>query len=316
MANSGKDTDGSQFFVTLGPQRGFDFRYTIFGQLVRGFNVLTNLINTQTDTNSRPLADLIITRAASVPDYFDTVLTLTATNLAGVTGTIAVIADDGAGGKATNFFIATILSDTNNNVQPFLYPVTTVTNLVAPKNGHLTNYFTALDLDGNPYFWFPQFKDQASFNSVTNSSYDSLPDGNLVVFIVPNSNFVGSVKLYAIVSSSSLWGSFPNLFPYDLQEYTFVFGDTAISAVPTNFSVPPLAAFTNQLLATFTNGVPSSAASNFTALINWGDNSTNSATITTNVRGRRRSAALMPTASREFIRFSLRFAAPSARKQL
>ncbi len=54
IANSGKDTDGSQFFVTQGAQRFLDFGYTLFGQLLRGFNVLTNVINTPTDTNSRP----------------------------------------------------------------------------------------------------------------------------------------------------------------------------------------------------------------------------------------------------------------------
>ncbi len=37
--------------------------------------------------------------------------------------------------------------------------------------------------------------------------------------------------------------------------------------------------FTNQLLATFTNGVPTSPTNNFTAFINWGDNSTNSGVI-------------------------------------
>src|SRR4051812_41312455 len=55
LANSGKDTDGSQFFVTYGPQRFLDLGYTLFGQLVRGFNVLTNLINTPTNSASRPL---------------------------------------------------------------------------------------------------------------------------------------------------------------------------------------------------------------------------------------------------------------------
>ena len=40
MANSGNDTNGSQFFVTLGTQRSLDFNHTIYGQLVRGFDVL------------------------------------------------------------------------------------------------------------------------------------------------------------------------------------------------------------------------------------------------------------------------------------
>jgi hypothetical protein len=58
-----------------------------------------------------------------------------------------------------------------------------------------------------------------------------------------------------------------------------------ISAVPTNFTAPALVPFTNLLLATFTNGAPNSATTNFTAFINWGDNSTNSGVILTNLTG-------------------------------
>jgi len=51
LANSGPDTDGSQFFVTVAPYRYGDFEYTIFGQLVRGFNVLpTSTIRLRTPT--------------------------------------------------------------------------------------------------------------------------------------------------------------------------------------------------------------------------------------------------------------------------
>ncbi len=67
------------------------------------FNVLSNINNTATDANNRPLADVIITRASLVPDNFDTVLTITGTNHAGVAGTIKVIADDGAGGAGDEF---------------------------------------------------------------------------------------------------------------------------------------------------------------------------------------------------------------------
>ena len=101
LANSGKDTDGSQFFVTIGPQRFLDFGYTLFGQLLRGFDVLTNIENVAVNSAGRPLADVIITTTSLVPDTTDTVLTLTGSNLAGVTGTISVIADDGAGGLVT-----------------------------------------------------------------------------------------------------------------------------------------------------------------------------------------------------------------------
>ena len=106
LANTGKDTDGCQFFVTLGPQRELDFGYTIIGQLVRGFDVLARIAATPTNGASRPLADVIITTASLAPNSADTVLTLTGTNLAGVSGTISVVAADGAGGRATNSFPA------------------------------------------------------------------------------------------------------------------------------------------------------------------------------------------------------------------
>ncbi|MBE0540796.1 MAG: peptidylprolyl isomerase [Verrucomicrobia bacterium] len=281
MANSGKDTAGSQFFATQGPQRNFDFRYTICGQLLRGFNVLSNLINTPTGTNNRPLADVIITRASLVPNPFDTVITLTGTNLAGVSGVIQIVADDGLGGRATNVFTATTVADTGFNAQPIIYP-TVITNLVAPLNGRLTNIFSAVDPEGDPGYWFlsPVANATNSFNSIR-------PNGDLQVVIVPDSNYVGTVNLSVYVSSSALWGLFPTLFPYDVQDYQFSIGDTPIAAAPASLVAPPLKEFTGQLLATFTNGVPNSPPGYFSASINWGDNSISSGTITADASGRK-----------------------------
>jgi cyclophilin family peptidyl-prolyl cis-trans isomerase len=274
LANSGKDTDGSQFFITVAPFRSGDFGYTIFGQLLRGFDVLSNINNTATDANSRPLADIIITRTSFVPDNFDTVLTLAGTNSVGVAGTISVIADDGAGGRATNSFTATTVTDTQNE-PPFLYPAT-VTNLVAPINTRLTNIISALDLESNAVSWSIQFLDQNSFLNASNSTFNAA-NGQLI--IIPATNYVGPVNLIAYVGPNSLFTT------YDQQIYTFAFGDTVISAVPTNFTATASVPFTNLLLATFTNGVPNSATNNFAASINWGDNSTNSGVILTNLAG-------------------------------
>src|SRR5438132_7152770 len=73
MANSGKDTNGSQFFVTLGTQRFLDFNHTIFGQLVRGFDVLTRINQVPTDASSKPVTPVVITSATIIQDTPDTV---------------------------------------------------------------------------------------------------------------------------------------------------------------------------------------------------------------------------------------------------
>ena len=271
LANSGKDTDGSQFFVTSGPQRALDFGYTIFGQLLRGFNVLTNVIKTPADTNSRPLADVIITRASLVPDNFDTVLTLIGTNRTGVTGTIKVIADDGAGGRATNSFTATTVTDTVND-PPFL-KTAAVTNLIAGVNGRLTNFISGLDLEGNAMFYGYQI---ANLNTALNSTLASFNGTNGQIVIVPNAGYSGPLIFSFAVSPNT------GFSPYDSQTYTFAIGDTTIVTQATNFTAFALTSFTNQLVAIFTNGVPNSDATNFIASINWGDNSINSGVIVTN----------------------------------
>ncbi len=278
LANSGKDTDGSQFFVTVGSQRFLDFGYTLYGQLLRGFNVLTNVINTPADGNSRPFADVIITQASFVPDNFDTVLTLTGTNKVGVAGNISVVADDGAGGRTTNTFTATTVTETQND-PPFLNP-NAVTNLVAPLNKSLTNTVTTTVINSSTNYWYVSYADANSSVNGTNSTFTSTTN-HLQMIAVPNSNYAGSLSFDIYVSSSSTFQT------YDEQIYTFTFGDTAIAAVATNFTAQTLTLFTNQLLATFTNGVSKSSPTNFTATINWGDNILTSGVITTNLSGQK-----------------------------
>ncbi|KAG6047420.1 hypothetical protein E4U17_007503 [Claviceps sp. LM77 group G4] len=60
MANKGKNTNSSQFFITYAPAPHLDRKHTIFGLLVDGQHVLTKMEATPTDGSQRPLHKIFI----------------------------------------------------------------------------------------------------------------------------------------------------------------------------------------------------------------------------------------------------------------
>jgi cyclophilin family peptidyl-prolyl cis-trans isomerase len=49
MANAGRDTNGSQFFITFGPQEFLNGDYTIFGQVIEGMDVVNEITRRDPD---------------------------------------------------------------------------------------------------------------------------------------------------------------------------------------------------------------------------------------------------------------------------
>jgi cyclophilin family peptidyl-prolyl cis-trans isomerase len=54
MAHAGKNTGGSQFFLTFAPTEHLDGKHTVFGRVIEGFDVLPKLQRTQ-DDEGRPV---------------------------------------------------------------------------------------------------------------------------------------------------------------------------------------------------------------------------------------------------------------------
>ena len=73
MANSGPNTNGSQFFITVATPSHLNGKHVVFGRVLKGMGIVKEIENTETDSGDKPDKAIIIQDcgefAKEVTDY-------------------------------------------------------------------------------------------------------------------------------------------------------------------------------------------------------------------------------------------------------
>jgi cyclophilin family peptidyl-prolyl cis-trans isomerase len=230
MANSGHDTDDSQFFITdtnLGTsyEAQGDYTYTIFGQVTSGFGVLQDMLGTTVQPNSshedsQPVSPIVINSAKIFTDSANAVLQVFIPAGYSGTDTVTVTAQDSDGNTSAVSFNVTGAADTvadlpffsppfasSSPTAPFTIDPTepTIPTLAVQENSAPVSFTVPItDTNGSAglsesllEYNFTDGQFEAVTDATVSLSYSATTSttGNLTVTITPNSGFIGQANL-------------------------------------------------------------------------------------------------------------------------
>ena len=273
MANSGKDTNSSQFFLTDGPQRFLDGNHTVFGQLVDGFATRDAILAVDTDTGDRPTQDVLVTevRTVDVPDA--AVLRLIPDDgvAVGTEFEVEVTATDDSDDSESESRTFTVTSAAPGDSPTILRAIDSTRTTDAGQP--ITIDIDAVDPEGEAIDYAASFTDlQFGPPSLANASgtLDLDPDAGTVTYS-PAAGFTGAAEFFVYAAAEGATGRGSTAFPFDSQLISVGVGDEPLSGAARTLTALEGVALEDVVVATFTDTDPSGTADDFAATIDWGD---------------------------------------------
>ncbi len=254
-------TNGSQFFMTLGQPRFLDFKHTIFGQLIRGFDVMAKIAAVPT-TSEKPNVDVKMSGFTVTPSKTDAVLLLSTTTVTGA-ATITVIATDKTGNTATRFITVKAEKDTDNDpplIEAFEPTVVAVWAIPSVQ-------IRVSDLESDAISTRVPVRDTSTFQTI----YASASAGVLGIIARPTKG-AWDLTFSVTQQDDPLLVSSPfSVSRFEVLEVGV--GDRAITAKATPLDATAGVSTGTTTVATFRHGSTSATPGDFIAVVNWGDGS-------------------------------------------
>lgn len=208
MANSGDDTNTSQFFITdtnlslltgsdsegVNPPQSLNFNHSIIGQLTGGFDVYNKLIFTPTTQNSQleksqPINTVRVNSATVFNDEQRAVLRLAAAPNTSGSSEIKVTATNANNLSTDREFLARVVSDAEND-RPFLGAIP---NPSTAANTPVTISLPATDLEDDPLTFV--IRDPNNFSNQPPNVSVSINQQTRQATLTPANGFTGTISM-------------------------------------------------------------------------------------------------------------------------
>lgn len=228
MANSGDDSNDSQFFITdqdlsladpnRQPPRWLDFNYNLFGQMTRGFDTLAKMIGTPV-TNEHPQEPVTIESAKIITDTQAAVLRIAAASNFTGTATLTISATNPGHGTINKTVLVNVIANTVN-APAFLGPIPR--GLAAASGQTASFLLKTTDLEGDNITLALVDTNTFQFPPQLSASYIS----NDYLYLAATTSFAGTLNLIMACSD----GKHNNDF--DTQHFSLTVRPVTMSLTP------------------------------------------------------------------------------------